>query len=162
MGAARGIDEVLISAYFASWGSGLHIDKNSYNSWVMPTSLHLIFAGLILILSFLNYESPRFLVKKGNREHAIANLSRVRRLPADDELVVFEINDIERQPAEEQEATRGQGFYGYWREMFCMPNNFHRIYLGLRTQLLGQWSGAQSITIYAPDMFALLGTTGEK
>jgi hypothetical protein len=28
-----------------------------------------------------------------------------------------------------------------------MPNNFYRIYLGLGTQLLGQWSGAQSITI---------------
>jgi Sugar (and other) transporter len=35
------------------------------------------------------------------------------------------------------------------------------VYLGIGSQLLGQWSGAQSITIYAPDFFALLGTTGQ-
>jgi len=33
--------------------------------------------------------------------------------------------------------------------------------LGLGAQLLGQWSGANSITIYAPQFFALLGTTGQ-
>lgn len=42
-----------------------------------------------------------------------------------------------------------------------MPNNFYRIYLGLASQLLSQWSGAQSITIYAPKFFALLGTRGQ-
>ena len=46
----------------------------------------------------------------------------------------------------------GQGFMGIVREMFMNPNNFYRIYLGLGSQLLSQWSGAQSITIYAPDM----------
>lgn len=55
----------------------------------------------------------------------------------------------------------GQGMVGYLREMFLMPNNFYRIYLGLGSQLLSQWSGAQSITIYAPDFFALLGTKGQ-
>lgn len=73
----------------------------------------------------------------------------------------------------------GQGFMGIIREMFMNPNNFYRIYLGLGSQLLSQWSGAQSITIYAPDMvccffptlaivqfltksqFALLGTKGQ-
>lgn len=120
-----------------------------------------MFAGIIFVLSFFNYESPRFLIKKGNPEHAIANLARVRGLPADDEYVVAEINGIKHQLAEEQEATMGQGAWGYVREMFCMPNNFYRIYLGLGTQLLSQWSGAQSITIYAPDMFALLGTKGQ-
>ena len=50
----------------------------------------------------------------------------------------------------------GQGFMGIIREMFLNPNNFYRIYLGLGSQLLSQWSGAQSITIYAPDMVTLL------
>lgn len=147
-------------AYFASWGSSLHIDKNSYNSWVVPTSLHLMFSGIILILSFFNYESPRFLIKKGHVEHAITNLARVRGLPADDEYVQAEINGIKHQLAEEQEATMGQGAWGICREI-AMPNNFYRVYLGLGSQLLSQWSGAQSITIYAPDMFALLGTKGQ-
>merc|ERR1711977_624726 len=121
-----------------------------------------MFAGLIFILSFFNKESPRFLIKKGNVEHAVENLARIRNLPADHEVIVHEIHEIKHQLAEEQEATMGQGVFGIFREMFCMPNNFYRIYLGLGSQLLSQWSGAQSITIYAPDMFALLGTTGQR
>ncbi|ETN44193.1 uncharacterized protein HMPREF1541_10744 [Cyphellophora europaea CBS 101466] len=152
----------IMLAYFASYGSNLHIDINSYNSWAVPTSMHIMFAGLIFILSFFNKESPRFLIKKGNVEHAVENLARIRNLPADHEVIVHEIHEIKHQLAEEQEATMGQGVFGIFREMFCMPNNFYRIYLGLGSQLLSQWSGAQSITIYAPDMFALLGTTGQR
>jgi hypothetical protein len=102
----------IMLAYFASWGSSLHIDKNSYNSWVVPTSIHLMFAGIIFILSWFNNESPRFLVKKGNPELAITNLAKIRGLPTDDEYVVNEINGIKHQLAEEQEATMGQGFLG--------------------------------------------------
>jgi hypothetical protein len=102
----------IMLAYFASWGSSLHIDKNSYNSWVVPTSIHLMFAGIIFILSWFNNESPRFLVKKGKPELAIANLAKIRALPADDEYIVNEVNGIKHQLAEEQEATMGQGFFG--------------------------------------------------
>jgi len=120
-----------------------------------------MFAGIILILSFFNRESPRYLVKKGNIEHARENLSILRGLPGDNEYVDKELGEIQHQLAEEQEATRGQGWTGYLKEMFLMPNNFYRIYLGLASQLLSQWSGAQSITIYAPDFFAMLGTKGQ-
>lgn len=121
-----------------------------------------MFAGLIMILSFFNYESPRFLIKKGDQEHAIVNLARIRGLPRDHDLVEYEISEINRQLDEEKEATMGQGALGLLKEMFLIPNNFYRIYLGLGSQLLSQWSGAQSITIYAPDFFALLGTKGQK
>lgn len=151
----------IMLAYFASWGSSLHIDKSSIQSWVVPTTIHIMFAGIIFILSFFNYESPRFLIKKGDPEHAYENLARVRGLPRDHYYVTDEINEIQHQLHEEQEATLGQGFFGYLKEMFLMPNNFYRIYLGLGSQLLSQWSGAQSITIYAPDFFALLGTKGQ-
>jgi hypothetical protein len=33
--------------------------------------------------------------------------------------------------------------------------------LGMVPQLLGQFSGASSITIYAPEFFELLGTKGQ-
>jgi len=52
------------------------------------------------------------------------------------------------------------GFFGALKELFALPSNRYRILLGLGCQLLGQWSGAQSITIYAPQFFAILGTTG--
>lgn len=33
--------------------------------------------------------------------------------------------------------------------------------LDIMSQLLGHWSGANNITIYAPEYFALLGITGQ-
>lgn len=151
----------IMLAYFTTWGSSLHINQNTSTAWVVPTTLHIMFAGIILILSFFNYESPRYLVKRGNVEHAIRNLARVRNLPAEHEVIVHEIRDIQHQLDEEKEATMGQGFLGMLREIFCMPNNAFRLYLGLGVQLLSQWSGAGSITIYAADFFALLGTKGQ-
>ena len=91
--------------------------------------MHLMFAGLILILSFFNKESPRFLIKNGKVDNAYDNLSRIRKLPRDHECVVREIKDIQEQLAEEEEATMGAGKLGLIKEMFLMPNNFYRIYL---------------------------------
>lgn len=151
----------IMLAYFASWGSALHIPKGTSNQWVVPTTIHIMFAGIIFILSFFNYESPRYLVKCGKDDKATANLARVRNLPIDSEHIIKEIAEIQGQLHEEKEATLGQGWTGILKEMFLMPNNFYRIYLGLGSQLLSQWSGAQSITIYAPKFFALLGTKGQ-
>lgn len=180
----------IMLAYFASWGSQLHIPDGS-NQWVVPTTLHVMFAGIIFILSFFNYESPRYLIKRNNPDLAYANLARIRNLPVDSPYIIKEISEIQQQLHEEQEATLGSGPIGILKEMFCMPNNckcldpychctffsppppldsmqktdlclkVYRIYLGLGSQLLSQWSGAQSITIYAPEFFALLGTKGQ-
>ena len=120
-----------------------------------------MFAGIIFILSFLNRESPRYLIKSGKVDHARQNLAVIRGLGEDSDYVRKELARIEKQLHEEKEATLGQGWLGYLKEMFLVPNNLYRIYLGLASQLLAQWSGAQSITIYAPDFFALLGTTGQ-
>ena len=151
----------IMLAYFATWGSSLHINQDTPTSWIVPTCIHIIFASLIFILSFFNYESPRYLIKKNKTSHAVANLTRIRNLPADHSAILCEIEDIQRQLDLEQEATRGQGAFGYFREAFCMPNNFYRLYLGLGSQVLSQWSGAGSITLYAQDFFALLGTKGQ-
>jgi len=119
-----------------------------------------MFAGIILILTFFQYESPRYLIKKGRDEQAIKTMAVIRNLPQDDSYVVREINAIQLQLQEEEEATMGQGWMGVIKEMFLVPSNFYRLYLGLMSQFLSQWSGAGSITVYAVNFFALLGVTG--
>lgn len=126
----------------------------------VPTSLHIIFAGLIFCLSFFQYESPRYLIKRGQYEEAIANLSRIRNLPPDHEYVVSEIAAIQTAHQIEMEATLGAGPLGIIKEAFLIPSNLYRIYLALMAQILSQWSGAGSITVYATDLFKLLGVTG--
>lgn len=94
------------------------------------------------------------------REKAVASLARIRGLAGTHDIVQNEIDEIEEALRQEREATEGQGAMGILREMFCVRKNFYRIYLGLMGQILSQWSGAQSITVYAPKFFAILGVKG--
>ncbi|OJD32337.1 mfs quinate transporter [Diplodia corticola] len=151
----------IMLGYFASWGSSLHISDDSQNQWVVPNSLHLMFAGIIFILSFGSIESPRWLIKVNRHEEAAANLSRLRQLPASHPFVQTEIIDINDQLNREQEATHGASRWGVVKELVSTPANRYRLMLSLFSQLLGQWSGANSITIYAPEYFKMMGTTGQ-
>ncbi|KAK6220852.1 hypothetical protein LQW54_001771 [Pestalotiopsis sp. IQ-011] len=151
----------IVLAYFANYGAQLNLGDVSHIRWMAPTSLHIIFAGLILILSLFQYESPRFLVKRGKLDQALETMSKLRHLPREDPYVVNEVSAICRAHEEEMEATKGAGWFGVLKEMFLVPSNLYRIYLSSMVQFLSQWSGAGSITLYAPDLFKLLGITGQ-
>ncbi|KAL4993962.1 general substrate transporter [Aspergillus recurvatus] len=151
----------IVVAYFANYGCQIHMGNGTHNRWLVPTSLHIMFAGLIFLLSFMQYESPRYLVKRGHHDKAIDTLARLRNLPLDHEYVVREITDIETAHQAEMEATMGSSWFGVVKETFCIPRNLYRLYLTSMVQLLSQWSGAGSITLYAPDFFKLLGVAGQ-
>jgi hypothetical protein len=147
-------------AYFANYGAQVNLGDNTHVRWLAPTSLHIMFAGIIFVLSFFQYESPRYLIKKGKHEKATQVMSRLRHLPADHPYVVREISAIAMSHEQELETTKGAGPIGVIKEMFLVPSNLYRLYLTSCVQLLSQWSGAGSITIYAPDFFKILGVTG--
>ncbi|KAI4718630.1 MFS quinate transporter [Aureobasidium sp. EXF-10727] len=150
----------IMLGYFASYGTSLHIANHNVLQWVIPNTLHLYFAAIIFTLSFFAIESPRWLVKTKQQAKAVENLCKIRGLDQEHELVQGEIIDINMQLEREQEATMGASKVGLLRELFVMPSNRFRIFLAIGAQLLGQWSGAGSITVYAPQYFALMGTTG--
>ncbi|KAI1340204.1 general substrate transporter [Xylariaceae sp. FL0016] len=150
----------IVLAYFTNYGAQVTLGDTTHTRWLAPTSLHIIFAGLIFILTFFQYESPRFLIKKGQHEKALENMAHIRHLPADDLYVVSEINAIRAAHEEEMEATQGSSWVGVLKEMFLIPSNLYRIYLSVMVQFMSQWSGAGSITLYAPDLFKILGITG--
>jgi hypothetical protein len=87
-------------------------------------------------------------------------MSRIRHLPADHEYVVREIAGIQMAHQEELEATMGSGFLGPFKELFLIRSNLYRLYLAAMAQVMSQWSGAGSITLYAVNLFQLLGVTG--
>lgn len=126
--------------------------------WLIRTSLHLIFATIIEILSFFNCESPRYLIKCRKDRQAAENLSRIRNLPEDRGPIARELCEIQAQLEEERSTTVGRGWVSIVREMFATPSIFYRIYIGFAVQILIQWCGAQSITVYAPDFFRLAGS----
>ncbi|QSS61079.1 quinate permease [Histoplasma capsulatum] len=151
----------IMLSYFASWGSSIHLSNTSAKQWIVPTTLHFIFAGIIVILSFTVYESPRYLIKANKQDQAAKTMAKLRNLPSDHPYVQTEMTDIQAQLEREREATLGSHMFGPLKELFILPSNRYRVMIGLTSQLLSQWSGANSITIYAPRFFALLGTTGQ-
>jgi MFS family permease len=123
--------------------------------------MHIMFAGVILLLSLFARESPRWLIKVGRHEEALKNLSILRQVPAEHPYITAEIIDINDQLNREREATMGTTWLGPIRELLTSRANLYRLQLSLFSQILGQWSGANSITIYAPQYFAMMGTTGQ-
>lgn len=146
----------IMLAYFASWGSSIHISSSTDAQWLVPNSMHLMFAGVIFTLSFFARESPRWLIKVGRHEEALKNMSRLRQLPPDHPYITSEIVDINDQLNREQEATKGTTWLGPIRELFSSKANMYRLQLSIFSQLLSQWSGASSITVYAPQYFAMM------
>ncbi|KAI8932705.1 hypothetical protein NX059_010197 [Plenodomus lindquistii] len=137
----------IMLAYFATWGSSLHIAPTDAQ-WLVPNSMHLMFAGIILSLSFFAKESPRWLIKVGRHEEGLAGLAQLRNLPDTHAYVVSEVIDINDQLNREREATMGTSWLGPVRELFTNKANLYRIQLSIMSQLLAQWSGSNSITIY--------------
>ncbi|KAH7305795.1 general substrate transporter [Stachybotrys elegans] len=152
----------IVLAYFTNYGCHINLPDSSHNQWLVPTSLHIMFSGIILILSIFQHESPRYLVKQGKSDKATEVMSWLRQQPADSEYIVSEISNIQAALDHEMEALKGVGWLGSFKEMFLVPSNLYRIYLTSMVQFLSQWSGAGSITLYAPDLFAILGITGSE
>ncbi|KAF7519366.1 hypothetical protein G7054_g13118 [Neopestalotiopsis clavispora] len=141
----------IVLAYFANYGAQINLGDVSHVRWMAPTSLHIIFAGLILILTLFQYESPRYLVKRGKLDQALEVMSRLRHLPKEDPYVVSEINGIVSAHEDEMEATKGAGWFGILKEVFT-PSTLYRLYLSSMVQFLSQWSGAAP----SPSVFGIV------
>lgn len=151
----------IVLAYGTNYGAKLDISDNSHNQWLIPTSLHIMMAGVIFILTFFQFESPRFLVNRGRPDKAAVVMSKLRRQPVESDYIVREISSIQAALDRELEATKGVGWLGKLKEMFFDKSNLYRVYMASMVQLLSQWSGAGSITLYAQDLFSLVGIDGE-
>ncbi|KAH7255300.1 general substrate transporter [Fusarium redolens] len=152
----------IVLAYFTNYGCHLNLPDDSHNQWLVPTSLHIMMSGIIFILSFFQSESPRYLVKEGRPDEAARVLGRLRQQPADGEYIVHQITEIQAALDHELEATKGVGFLGKIKELIFVPSNLYRLYMSSMVQFLSQWSGAGSITLYAPDLFKIMGIVGKQ
>jgi hypothetical protein len=107
-----------------------------------------MFAGIIIIATFFSLESPRWLMKVGRDQDALKVMSVLRNMPVDSNNVLTEIGDIRLQLDHELESIRGSSKWGLVKELLTIKANLYRIYIGILCQILGQWSGANSITVY--------------
>ncbi|KAH3663362.1 hypothetical protein OGAPHI_005352 [Ogataea philodendri] len=146
----------IMLAYFANYGTALH--QTGRNQWVYPTSIKIVLAGTIFILSFIFcIESPRWLIKKGRIEQAQINFSKLRHLEPDHPYILSEIADINDQLQVERDAINGSSFWNNLKSLATVRSIRIRMITCIMIQILGQWSGSNAITIYAPELFAMVG-----
>lgn len=168
----------ILIAYFANYGAEVNI-SDSPARWVcrmphlplkysltiaqlIPTSVHLMFAVIILVLTLVQVESPRHLIRVGKKQQALETMATLRGMSPTDEYVLTEVSAIQISFDEEKEATLGLGWKGMVREIFTIKRNSYRLFLTNLAQLMACWSGGSAITVYAPDLFTIVGITGEE
>ncbi|OJJ07809.1 hypothetical protein ASPVEDRAFT_107389, partial [Aspergillus versicolor CBS 583.65] len=148
-------------AFFSNWRASVNLPNTSRWQWVAPQFAHIGFAAFFLVLSFTIPETPRFYTIAGKHEAAERALVKLRNLDSSHPYIQGEMIGIREQLEREQEGSRGVSRWGKVRELLLIPANRYRLMLGVMSQVLGQWSGASSITIYAPEFFKSLGKTGQ-
>ena len=151
----------ILIAYFANYGAALHL-ADAPARWLVPTSIHLMFGFVILFSTLFAVESPRHYVRVGKRDKALQTMAKLRNMAPTDPYVIGEIAAIEVSFNEEKEATHSLGFKGMLAEIFTIRRNSYRLFLTNLAQLMACWSGGSAITVYAPDLFAIVGVEGEE
>lgn len=118
--------------------------------WRIPFAVQFIPAGIMGIGLLFCHESPRFLARAGRTEAALKTLAWYRRTSVDDFDTRMEMAEIEATIIEEREAREGLG----WKEAFLGPGNWIRFVIAFIVFLLQQFCGQNSISYYAPSIFA--------
>lgn len=154
----------IMMSYFAVYGSVLHISDDKKLQWIAPLTLKIILAGLIFIaLIVFGIESPRWYIKVGKHEKALTALAKLRNLSETHPFIIGEIVDITESVNEELNAKKYNSFIGNFRELFLVKSLRYRLLvLGFLVQILAQWSGANTITIYANELFGFSGIRGNE
>ncbi|KOS45702.1 hypothetical protein ACN38_g3393 [Penicillium nordicum] len=151
----------IMIGYFSAWGASLHISNTNSKQWIIPQSIQVIVAGLLILLSFLCEESPRYLCKIGDWWKAKEALGRIWGVPALHPEVISEIEGIHYELEADQNHTIRESWFRAIKELFAVKANQRRLLFVFSGQILAQWSGANSITTYAPELFALFGIKGQ-
>ncbi|CAK9441149.1 uncharacterized protein LODBEIA_P50180 [Lodderomyces beijingensis] len=159
--------------YFANYGSVLHISGTTTISgttrepndkqWQVTLIPKFALPFLILSMSiFFAVESPRWLVRIDRNQLALRNLAKLRNLPIDHPYVLAEISDINEQVMVEKQVSSDSNFCRCIKEIFTKKSIAYRFFMmGAMAQILGQWSGANAVTIYASKLFSLAGVKGD-
>lgn len=128
-------------------------------SWRFPIGFQIVFLLILLAAAPFYPESPRHLAKIGNLEGARQVLSQCR-VKSDENVIDNEMEEIVA--AIRTEATSTSHTFS---SMLFSNDKLHtrrRVLIGAGVQIMQKCTGIDFIAVYAPNMFALSGFTGDK
>lgn len=145
----------LLVASAVAQGTRVYLDARSYR---IPVGLQFIWASLLSFGMYLLPESPRYYVKRDMLDDAILALSRLRRLPVDDETLVEEL--IEIKASHDYEASFGKTtILDCFRSGPSRHKQGFRMMVGLLLHAFQQCSGINFIFYYGVNFLAKVGIT---
>ncbi|KAK3945442.1 general substrate transporter [Diplogelasinospora grovesii] len=126
---------------------------NSSAAYRIPMGLQLTWACVLSLGLLILPETPRYLIKRGNKEAAALSLSRLRRLDITHPALVEELAEIEAN--HQYEMTLGPD--SYKDILFGQPHLGRRTLTGCILQMLQQLTGVNFIMYYGTTFFTGAG-----
>jgi MFS family permease len=140
----------LMLAFFINYGvskwsfPGVEYDNSQ---WRTAMGIQLIPGALMCIMVPFVPETPRWLINHGKQEKGLANICKLRKLPADHEYVQTEYREIEAQVRHEQECFAGHNYWVVLKDIFTSRNNFQRFFLAAMLFLFHKFTGTDSLNV---------------
>ncbi|KAJ5948248.1 hypothetical protein N7466_001263 [Penicillium verhagenii] len=153
----------LMLAFFINYGvskwsfPGIEYDNSQ---WRTAMGIQIIPGALMCLMIPFVPETPRWLINHGREKEGLANICKLRKLPADHEYVQTEYREIEAQVKHEQECFAGHSYWVILKDIFTSRNNFQRFFLAAMLFLFHKFTGTDSLNYYAPEIFAMIGVSG--
>jgi len=147
-----------IGSIIAAWTTyGTFRIPNTW-SWRIPSLLQALPAAIMLSCIWIVPESPRWLISKDRHEQALKILAKYHANGNnDDELVLYEFNEIKETIALEAEfSNKGLS------ELWATKGNRHRMAICICAGLFSQLSGNSLVSYYIGDILNQVGITDQE
>ncbi|KAJ5595421.1 uncharacterized protein N7459_001629 [Penicillium hispanicum] len=138
-------------------------NRTDSGSYRIPIALQILWALILGTGLVFLPESPRYFIRKGQKEKARESLARVRGQAADSEFISLELTEIEANFQYEMQVIPQNGYFSSWFNCFrgniFHPNsNIRRTVLGTSLQMMQQWTGVNFVFYFGTTFFTQLGT----
>lgn len=150
----------ILLASCADYATQNRLDSGSYR---IPIAIQFLWA--LILGSGIAYlpESPRYYVKRGKIDKAIASLSSLRGQPNDSEFIQQELAEIIANHEYELQVIPQGSYISSWTNCFKgslwhQGSNLRRTILGTSLQMMQQWTGVNFIFYFGTRFFIQLGS----
>lgn len=118
--------------------------------WRTAMGIQIIPGALLCLMIPFVPETPRWLINHGKSEKGLANICKLRKLPADHQYVQTEYREIEAQVKHEQDCFAGHNYWVVVKDIFTSKSNFQRFLLSVMLFLFHKFTGTDSLNVSSP------------
>jgi MFS family permease len=149
----NGVNIALGYAIASYMGMAFYFAESHDAKWRGPLGIALIWPAMMIAITFVVPESPRYLLMKGRIEEARTIVMRLHSIKGDPdhEFARGEFYQMVKQTEVDRTLEPG------WIAMFTKKGYRHRTALAMGFAFIGQSTGVLVINNYGPTLYATLG-----